>query len=64
MPKLKTHKGLRQRVRVTKNGKVVRSRAGKSHLMSSMSGKKVRQLRCKALVSAAESKAIRGCLPK
>ncbi|MFP4055919.1 MAG: 50S ribosomal protein L35 [Candidatus Brocadiia bacterium] len=47
MPKLKTHKGLAARVRVTRNKKIVRRKAGKSHLMSSKSGKKSRQLRHK-----------------
>jgi large subunit ribosomal protein L35 len=44
MPKQKTHKGLRARVRVTRTGKVVRRRAGTSHLMSGKSGKRKRQL--------------------
>ena len=45
MPKQKTHKGLKCRVRVTRNGKVVRRKAGKSHLMSHKSGKRRRHLR-------------------
>ena len=45
MSKQKTHKGLRGRVRVTRHGKVVRRKAGRSHLMSSKSGKRSRQLR-------------------
>jgi len=45
MPKMKTHKGLRARVRVTRRGKVVRRKAGKSHLMSGKSGKHCRRLR-------------------
>jgi large subunit ribosomal protein L35 len=32
MPKLKTHKGAAKRFRVTKNGKLMRMRAGRSHL--------------------------------
>ena len=51
MPRQKTHKGLRSRVRVTRNGKVVRRRAGKSHLMSSKSPKRCRQLRRTATVA-------------
>ena len=45
MPKMKTHKGTSQRIRVTAKGKIKHSRSGKSHLMSSMSGTKVRTLR-------------------
>lgn len=32
MPKLKTHKGTAKRFRLTKNGKVMRMLAGRSHL--------------------------------
>jgi large subunit ribosomal protein L35 len=32
MPKLKTHKGAAKRFRLTKNGKVMRMRAGNTHL--------------------------------
>ncbi len=62
MPKIKTHKGLKARVRLTKNGKVIRRRAGKSHLMASMNGKKVRQLRRVSSVSPTETRNISRCL--
>ncbi|MDH3584396.1 MAG: 50S ribosomal protein L35 [Phycisphaerae bacterium] len=45
MPKGKTHKGLRKRIKVTANGKVKHKRSRGSHLMSHMSGKQVRNLR-------------------
>jgi large subunit ribosomal protein L35 len=32
MPKIKTHKGTAKRFRVTKNGKLLRMKAGRSHL--------------------------------
>lgn len=32
MPKLKTHKGAAKRFRITKNGKLMRMRAGRTHL--------------------------------
>ena len=32
MPKLKTHKGTAKRFRITKNGKLMQMRAGRSHL--------------------------------
>jgi large subunit ribosomal protein L35 len=32
MPKLKTHKGTAKRFRLTKNGKVMRMKPGRSHL--------------------------------
>ena len=44
MPKIKTHKGVLKRMRLTKNGKVVFRRAGKRHLMSTKGGDKRRSL--------------------
>ena len=62
MPKQKTNKSAKKRCRVTRNGRIKRSRAGKSHLMSSFRGKRVRQLRRPALVSKAEEKTVRRML--
>lgn len=45
MAKFKTHKGLRKRVKVTASGKIKARRRGKSHLNSSFSGKRIRDLR-------------------
>jgi large subunit ribosomal protein L35 len=64
MPKLKTNKALSKRVKVTKNGKVVRPHAGKSHLNSGMSPKRRRQLRRKGLVAAAYAKRMLRALGK
>lgn len=50
MPKVKTHKGLIKRVRITSGGKVKFKRAFNSHLRSHKSGNKIRQLREKRLV--------------
>ncbi len=52
MPKMKTHKGLKKRMKLTRRGKVVRGRANRSHLMSGMSSKRKRQLRRKDTVTA------------
>ena len=62
MPKQKTHKGLRCRVRVTRNGKVIRRKAGKSHLMSSKSGKRRRQLRRQISVEGKYARTIKSQL--
>lgn len=32
MPKMKTHKGTKKRFRITKNGKLMRMKQGRSHL--------------------------------
>ncbi len=45
MPKLKTHKGIKKRFKVSATGKVSHKRCGSSHLMSHKNGKKVRRLR-------------------
>jgi large subunit ribosomal protein L35 len=45
MPKMKTHKASKKRFRVTANGKLKRSQAGKKHLNSHKTGKRKRQLR-------------------
>jgi large subunit ribosomal protein L35 len=60
MPKLKTHKGMKKRFKVTANGKVLHKRCGSSHLMSHKSGKQVRRLRKKEpLKVTAEARRIR-----
>ena len=45
MPKMKTHKASRKRFKVSANGKLMRSQAGKKHLNSPKSGKRKRHLR-------------------
>ncbi len=52
MPKLKTHKGLSKRIKVTATGKLMHKRAGGSHLMSAMSPKKRRNLNAAGFISA------------
>jgi len=49
MPKLKSHKGLLKRVKVTAKGKVKWKKPFKGHLMSCKTGDKLRQLRGSAL---------------
>jgi large subunit ribosomal protein L35 len=51
MPRLKTHKGIKKRFKVSANGKVSHKRCGSSHLMSHKSGKQVRRLRKKSTLS-------------
>ena len=45
MPKMKTHKGAAKRFRVTKNGKIIRGKAYKSHILTKKSTKRKRNLR-------------------
>ncbi len=62
MPKLKTKKSAKKRFKVTKSGKVLRTRAGKSHLMVGTRKKTVRKLRRRALVHSTELKQVRRML--
>jgi large subunit ribosomal protein L35 len=50
MPKLKTHKGIKKRFKISATGKVRHKRCGSSHLMSHKNGKQVRRLRKKSVV--------------
>jgi large subunit ribosomal protein L35 len=63
MPKLKTHKGMKKRFKVSATGKVSHKRCGSSHLMSHKSGKRVRRLRKSTnLKVAAEAHRIRNAM--
>jgi len=63
MPKLKTHKGMKKRFKISANGKVSHKRCGSSHLMSHKNGKQVRRLRKKSFLTvAAEGRRIRDAM--
>ena len=63
MPKLKTHKGARKRFKVTAKKKVLHSKANKSHILTKKATKRKRLLGKKAVVSAADRKALKSMLP-
>ena len=44
MPKLKTHSGAKDRIRVTKNGKVLRRHSMRSHFLQKKSASRKRKL--------------------
>ena len=52
MPKQKTNKSARKRVRVSKNGKLKRGRPGRRHLLSVKTTKRKRKLRTKDTMAA------------
>ncbi len=65
MPKLKTHKGIKKRFKVSATGKVSHKRCGSSHLMSHKSGSQVRKLRKKSTLKiSAEAHRMRKALHK
>ncbi|MBP1730098.1 MAG: ribosomal protein [Deltaproteobacteria bacterium] len=63
MPKLKTHRGLAKRVKLTARGKVKRARAFHSHLLSSKSPKRKRNLAKATLVHSTQEKTMKGLVP-
>ena len=62
MPKLKTRKGLSKRVRVTRNGKLIRKHGWKSHLLEHKSKKRKRNYENKQPVHQSDRKAVRRAL--
>ena len=45
MPKIKTHSGAKKRFKLSKNGKVIRAHANKSHILNKKTTKRKRGLR-------------------
>lgn len=63
MPKLKTNKGARKRLRLTKSGKVKRMREGGRHILTKKSSKRRRRLRTATTVDKTFEKKLRNLLP-
>jgi len=64
MLKLKTHKGVAKRFRLTKKGKLKYAPGGKSHLATSKETKRLRRLRKAKTIRHAKSQAyLRRMLP-
>ena len=65
MPKLNTHTGAKKRFKVTKNGKVKRAHAYKSHLLNNgrKTTKRKRGLRKAAYVDKTNAGALKHLLP-
>lgn len=62
MPKLKTHKGLLKRVKITGGGKVKFRKAFNGHLRSHKTGAKIRDLRLKAVAKPGDMRRLRAML--
>jgi large subunit ribosomal protein L35 len=45
MPKIKTHSGAKKRFKISKNGKIIRGHAYKSHILNKKTTKRKRVLR-------------------
>ena len=59
MPKMKTHRGTAKRFRVTGSGKIMRSKAYKSHILSKKSPKRKRNFRHETEVAPADVKVLK-----
>jgi large subunit ribosomal protein L35 len=58
MPKLKTHKGMRKRFKVTASGKVKAKSVNRGHILGKKSGKRKRQLRQDTVLTGFNAKLI------
>lgn len=63
MPKMKTHRGAAKRFKITKKGKVKYRRGYRSHLLTSKSPKRKRQLRKAAYLDDCDAKNVKKMLP-
>lgn len=63
MPKVKTHTGAKKRFKLTKNGKVKRAHANKSHILNKKSTKRKRGLRMGAYADKTNVAAIKKADP-
>ena len=64
MPKMKTHKGLKKRVKVTAKGKIRFKQRNSGHLMSGKTGDRCRKMRRPAILDSSLAKHIRLALGK
>ena len=63
MPKMKSNSGAKKRFKITRTGKVKRSRAGRRHILTSKSRTRKRNLRGNALVDDSQTHQIKAMLP-
>ena len=63
MPKMKTHRGAAKRFTASGSGKIRRSKAFSSHILTKKSTKRKRNLRQRTLIAETDMKAVRRMLP-
>jgi large subunit ribosomal protein L35 len=63
MPKMKSHRGAAKRFKATGNGRLKHKQPFHSHILTSKSTKRKRQLRQPAYTSSAEAKSLKRLLP-
>jgi len=62
-PRNKTRKAVAKRFKITGTGKILRTRAGRRHLLECKSAKRKRQLGKLAVVHESDVPRIKACLP-
>ena len=63
MPKIKTHRAAAKRFSLTKSGKVKRSKAFKSHILTKKDTKRKRRLRKGTFADVTNAKVIKKLIP-
>ena len=63
MPKIKTHRGAAKRFRKTGTGKIIRNSAFTSHILTSKTTKRKRNLRKSRILSPGDTKRIKVIMP-
>jgi len=63
MPKLKSNKGARKRIRITKSGKIKHFQAGRGHLLKLKSSKRKRHLGRPGFIEGGNVDSINKLLP-
>ena len=63
MPKIKTHSGAKNRFKISKNGKVIRAHAYKSHILNKKTRKRKRGLRQTTVADVTNTAQIKRLIP-
>ncbi len=63
MPKIKTHSGAKKRFKVSKNGKIKRAHAYRSHILNKKTTKRKRGLRKAAYADASNAATLKLLIP-
>ena len=63
MPKIKTHSGAKKRFKLSKNGKVIRAHANKSHILNKKTTKRKSGLRQTAVTDKTNVAAVKRMIP-
>ncbi|MEW6664265.1 MAG: 50S ribosomal protein L35 [Thermodesulfobacteriota bacterium] len=63
MPKIKTNRGAAKRFKTTGSGKVIRSKAFASHILTKKTTKRKRKLRRSTLIDATNMKNVKRLVP-